>query len=192
MSIPAIFSCSVRSIAERNLVATACRASSGHNSGERNREIISIEMFERQPFSLDPAFVGLSVSSRADNREVCWYLKPVDGTTIHQRWKFSNPIAKIVTYRRHHYHYVQLFPRYSNEQIEERHRASIGLHGSISLSVYLLHLLAYLGHFFAGEYVWYLKESVLFSVVEDSTTEEVTSPELSILLISSRKLSSLI
>lgn len=88
------------------------------------------------------------------------YLKPIDGTTVDQRWKFSDPIAKVVAYRRHDYYDVQLIARYLNEKIEQSHRASVRLHRSIPLSVYLPHLLAYLGQFISGEYIRYLQHIV--------------------------------
>lgn len=71
------------------------------------------------------------------------YLKPINGTAVYQRRKFSDSIAKITSYWRHHYHDVQLIASYLNKEIEQSHRAAIRLHRSIPLSIYLLHLFVY-------------------------------------------------
>ena len=94
------------------------------------------------------------------------YLKPIDGTTVDQRWKFSDPIAKVVAYRRHDYYDVQLIACYLNEKIEQSHRASVRLHRSIPLPVYLLHSLAYLGQFISGEYIRYLHRYRIYTHID--------------------------
>lgn len=139
MSIPAFLSLSVSSIADKNLVATASSASGGHGC------YYNYHYHYHHRYSHYYYYYCMKK-----------YLKPINGTTIHQCRKFSDPIAEISSYRRHYYYDVKLITCYLNKKIEQSHRASIRLQCSISLSIYLLHLFVYFCQFIDVKYIWYL------------------------------------
>ena len=91
----------------------------------------------------------------------CKYLEPINGATVHQCWKFPDPIAKITSNGRHHYHDVKLITSYLDKEIKQSYCASIRLHRSIPLSVYFPHLFTYFCQFFGSKYIRYLDISAI-------------------------------
>jgi len=57
-------------------------------------------------------------------------LQPVDGAAVHQRGELADSGAEAVADRRHRHHHVQVLAHRLHEEVEERNRAAVRLHGS--------------------------------------------------------------